>query len=234
MASNLSFFKTYWEDMGEDVYTLISDAFINGYFDQNICGTLLALFPTIQPPKSIKNFWPIDLFNVTYKLITKVLVNRIRHFLDDLVRPLQSSFIPGRGNSNNAILVQEVIHHMHRSQSKQGTLIFKINLEKAYDRINWNFLKSTLEEFGFPHIIVGLIMYCVSSSEMTILWIPSFSPSRGLRQGDPLSPYLTLLINDHVRDGSWKPVHPSNSGPGISHLYLQMMSCYLPELSPLR
>lgn len=64
------------------------------------------------------------------------MVNRLRPFLDVLIGPLQSSFIPGRGTSDGIILALEVIHHMHRSQSKQGTLVFRIDLEKVYDKIN--------------------------------------------------------------------------------------------------
>lgn len=77
---------------------------------------------------------------MAYKIITKVLVNHLRPFLDDMISPLQSSFIPGRGTSDNAILAQEVVHYMHLNKSKQGTIAFKIDLEKAYDRVSWDFL----------------------------------------------------------------------------------------------
>ena len=165
------------------------------------------------------------------KLISKVLVNRLRPYLSDLIGPLQSSFIPGRGTSDNAIIAQEMIHYMRKEKKKVGSLMFKIDLEKAYDRVSWPFLKQTLLDFGFPECIIGLIMGCISSSSLALIWngvkLPPFYPSRGLRQGDPLSPYLfvlcmeklAILINSKVEDGSWNPIKVSRNGPSISHLF---------------
>ena len=94
-------------------------------------------------------------------MITKVLVNRLRPFLDDLIGPLQSSFIPGRNTSDNALIAQEVLHFMHKTIEKQGYLAAKVDLEKAYDRVNWEFFYNTLEHFGFLERTVRLIMFCV-------------------------------------------------------------------------
>jgi hypothetical protein len=163
-------------------------------------------------------------------LITKVLVNRLRPFLDDLIGPLQSSFIPGRNTSDNALIAQEVLHFMHKTIGKQGYLAAKVDLEKAYDRVNWEFFYNTLEHFGFLKGTVRLIMFCVQSTSLTLLWngskLPSFSPNQGLRQGDPLSPYLfvlnmeklSCLISKKVSDKVWQPIHVSKNGPSISHL----------------
>ena len=119
---------------------------------------------------------------------------------------------------------------MKKTKSKKGTLAFKIDLEKAYDRVDWGFLKQTLVSFGFPPPTVNLIMHCVTASSLSILWngdrLNSFTPSRGLRQGDPISPYLFVLcmerlscsINQQVDKGVWKPVAVSRGGPRISHL----------------
>lgn len=70
------------------------------------------------------------------KLISKILVRRIRPFLEDFVGPLQSSFIPNRGTADNAIIAQEVVHYMHKKKGKKGVLLFKIDFEKAYDRVD--------------------------------------------------------------------------------------------------
>lgn len=109
-------------------------------------------------------------------------------------------------------------------------MAFKIDLKKAYDNVDWNFLHGCLEEFGFPPIITKLIMHCVSSSSLSIIWngkrLPYFSPTRGLQQGDPLSPYLfmicmeklSLSIIEAVQDKIWHPIKVSKSCPTFSHL----------------
>ena len=109
-------------------------------------------------------------------------------------------------------------------------MAFKIDLEKAYDRMDWNFLRATLLDFGFPQVLVNLIMSCVMASNLSILWngskLENFSPTRGLRQGDPMSPYLFVLcmeklarmIQMKVDERSWHPILLSRQGPAISHL----------------
>ena len=81
--------------------------------DPRLADTLIVLIPKVDNPKHLKQFRPISLCNVVYKIITKVLVNRVRPFLHEIVSPLQGSFIPGRGTSDNIIITQEVIHSMH-------------------------------------------------------------------------------------------------------------------------
>ena len=165
-----------------------------------------------------------------YKIITKVLVHRLRPILSNIIGPYQSSFLPGRGTSYNSIVLQEIIHFMKRSKRKKGFVAFKLDLEKAFDNVNWDFLKNCLHDFGFPQDTIKLIMHCVSSPSYSVLWngnnLPSFKPTHGLRQGDPLSPYLFILcmeklsvaINFAVNQGEWDPIQITNRGPQISHL----------------
>jgi hypothetical protein len=225
------FFKQYWHIIGEDVVSLISTAFETGSFPSTLSETLIALIPKTDCPKNFKEFRPISLCNTTYKLITKIMVNRLRPFLDQIVGPFQSSFIPGRGTTNNAIILQEAIHSMRKSKRKKGDMVFKIDLEKAYDNVSWDFLQACLTQNGFPPVTVKLIMYCVTSSSLSILWngrrLSNFTPTTGLRQGDPLSPYLFVLcmevlsrsIIKSIDDGHWQPVRLSRNGPPLSHLF---------------
>jgi hypothetical protein len=112
------FFKQYWHIVGDDIFNLVKSAFNRGYFDPTISNTLIALIPKVEPPKTYKDFRPISLCNTVYKIITKVLVNRLRPILDNIIGPYQSSFLPGRGTSDNAIVLQEIIHFMRRSKKK--------------------------------------------------------------------------------------------------------------------
>lgn len=127
-----------------------------------------------------------------------MLINRLYPFLNDMVNPLQSSFIPGRGTTDNAIILQENIHYMKKSKRKKGDLIFKLDLEKAYDQVHWDFLRQTLQVFGFPHGIISLIMHGISSTSISLLWngcaTPYFEPKKG-HKGDLLSP--TCLFFAH-------------------------------------
>ncbi|XP_057451810.1 uncharacterized protein LOC130743585 [Lotus japonicus] len=196
------FFKKYWEIVGDDVYGVVCNAFDSSTVDEKLLETLIVLIPKVDNPTSIKEFRPISLCNVTYKLITKFIVARIRPFLNKLIGPMENSFIPGRGTMDNAFLAQEIIHYMNSSRARNGSLAFKIDLETAYDSVSWSFLEDILHWFGFPNGLINLIMRCVSASTLSILWngsrLPSFHPGRGLRQGDPMSPYHFVLCMERL------------------------------------
>jgi hypothetical protein len=158
-------------------------------------------------------------------------VNRIRPLLSNLVSPFQAAFIPGRRGVDNVIIAQELIHSLHKKKGRKGQFILKVDLEKAYDRLEWSFIREVLLFFNFPSRLVDLILECVSSSSISILFnggqLEVFKPSRGIRQGDPLSPYLFILcmeylslkISDACIDKSRKPIKASRSGPTFSHLF---------------
>ncbi|XP_057432405.1 uncharacterized protein LOC130725171 [Lotus japonicus] len=188
------FYKQYWHILGHDLHTMVADAFVASKGESSLLETFIVLIPKVENPLRFKDLRPISLCNVAYKVITKVLVNRFRPLLDELVGPLQGSFIPGRRTKDNIILAQEVMHTIHTYKRRGGLVALKIDLEKAYDRVSWDFLRATLYDFGFPPSIVDLIMWGVQSASISILWngtkLESFTPQRGLRQGDPLSVIL--------------------------------------------
>lgn len=147
-----------------------------------------------------------------------------------LIGPAQSSFIPRRLSTDNIVIVQEVMHSMRRKQGKKGWMLLKLDLEKAYDRVRWDFLEDTLQAMGIPESWIGWIMKCVMGCSMNLLWngekTEAFQSSRGLRQGDPLSPYLFVLclerlchmIERSIEKKEWKPISLSRGGPKLSHV----------------
>ncbi|XP_057760108.1 uncharacterized protein LOC130980443 [Arachis stenosperma] len=124
---------------------MVHHAFSGLDMDPRMMETLVVLISKVENPVSMKDFRPISLCNVVYKVIMKVLVNRLRPHLKEIIGPLQGGFIPGRGTPDNIIVEQEVLHFMKKTKSKKGTLVFKIDLEKVYDRVDWGFLKQTLQ-----------------------------------------------------------------------------------------
>lgn len=129
------------------------------------------------------------------------------------------------------LLTQEAVYSMSRFSGRKGAMILKIDLHKAFDSVSWSFLREVLLHFNFPVKLVDLIMFSITSSKLTILWngesLPSFAPGRGLRQGDPLSPYLFILvmeklshmIHSTVDSKLWKPLKLSRGGYALSHLF---------------
>jgi len=104
------FFKQYWHIVGDDIFHLVQSAFQNGHFDPKISSTLIALIPKIDSPNTFKDLRPIILCNIIYKIITIVLVHRLRPILNNIIGPYQSSFLPSRGTSDNSIVLQEIVH----------------------------------------------------------------------------------------------------------------------------
>lgn len=130
------FYKRFWDLIGGDVCSVVQNAFIQGRVEAKLLESLVVLIPKVESPSSVKELRPISLCNVLYKVITKVLVNRLRPMMNRLIGPMQSSFLPGRGTMDNAFLDQEIIHHMNSSLARKGLLAFKFDLEKAYDSVS--------------------------------------------------------------------------------------------------
>lgn len=225
------FYQANWEVVGKSVCNFVENAFREGCVDQKTNETLLCIIPKIENPERINQFRPISLCNVIIKAITKLIVNRLRPFLTNLVSPTQSSFIPGRSCHDNIIVVQEAIHSFNKCRGKNGYFLMKVDLEKAYDRINWDFLRWVLMDVGLPSNWISLIMFCVTKTEFSLLWngekLDPFIPAQGVRQGDPLSPYLfaiclerlSQIIENAVDKKNWTPFKFGRNGPKISHIF---------------
>ena len=199
---HVGFFQRFWPVVGSSVVSVVKRAFSEKKIPDYLNRTHIVLIPKIQGPETLANYRPISLCNTVYKIITKVIVARLRPLLDKLVSPLQTAFIPGRKGVDNAIIVQEIIHTLSKKKGRVGYMAIKIDLEKAYDKLEWNFIRDSLIRANLPTDLIDIIMSCISSVSTSILFngeaLEPIYPSRGIRQGDPLSPYIFILCMEYL------------------------------------
>ncbi|XP_022024382.1 uncharacterized protein LOC110924695 [Helianthus annuus] len=192
-----AFFKKAWDIVGTEVSNAILEFFENGKLLRQLNHTILALIPKVDTPDSVLDYRPISCCNVLYKCISKIITERIKGSLGELVSINQSAFVPGRKISDNILLTQELMHNYHLNRGP-ARCAFKIDIQKAYDTVSWSFLEDVLNGFGFHSKMVTWIMACVSSASYSISINGNlhgyFRGRRGLRQGDPMSPYLFTLV----------------------------------------
>lgn len=177
------------------------------------------------------DFRPISLCNVIYKLCSKVITNRLKSVIPAMISPIQLAFVPNRLISDNVLLAFELNHFIKsKPKSKEDFMTLKLDVSKAYDRVEWAFLRLMLLRLGLVEYFVDLIMSCVSSVTYSFLLNGSqfgfLQPSRGLRQGDPLYPYLFIcvveafivLISQAEWNGQIRGVQVARQAPIITSL----------------
>ena len=225
------FFQYFWHDVQASVCQEVKKAFIFGSIPAFLNTTLITLIPKSNNLVSMANFRPINLCNSVYKIISKVLIAKIRPLLNNLISPIQTTFVPGRRGVDNVVIAQELPYTMDRMKGREGYIVVKVDLEKAYDRLEWSFIHKVLQAFRFPDNIIKLIISCISTSSLSVLVngcaLDPFSPSKGIRQGDPLSPYLFILcmeylgflIEEKCSNSSWCSLKASCGNIKISNIF---------------
>ncbi|CAN1325289.1 Transposon TX1 uncharacterized 149 kDa protein [Linum perenne] len=134
------FFQKYWHIINLDVSRAIQDFFRSNRMLPALNHTWLTLIPKTPDPRSMKDLRPIGLCTVIYKIISKIIAGRLSKILPLIVNPCQNGFIKNRSITDNILLAHELIHHFKCHSGKQHFMAFKIDMEKAYDRVEWAFL----------------------------------------------------------------------------------------------
>ena len=225
------FFQHYWDIVGFKVINCVLNSLNSGVMPYGIIETYICLILKVKSPQKITKYRPISLFNVIYKIISKVLANRLKRKLTEIIDESQSAFVLGRLISDNVLVAFETMHNIdQRRKGKEALMAVKLDMSKAYDRVEWVYLEAMMRRMGFHERWISLIMMCVTIVEYSVLINEEakgkINTTRGLRQGDPISPYLFLLCTEGLSamlkkeesDGQIKGVVVYKGASHVSHL----------------
>jgi hypothetical protein len=179
------FFQRHWDVCGDDVTRSVLSIVEGKDSAESINDTVLVLIPKAKHPTLLSQFRPISLCNVFYKISSKVLANRMKMILPDIIFEEQSAFVLGRLITDNIISIYECLHFMKRNKSKRNSYYaLKLDMMKAYDRVEWDYLEAIMIKLGFASQWIQVVMGMVISYSFFALFngskLEGFKPTRGI------------------------------------------------------
>ena len=180
------FFQKYWDIVGPCVLDCVLQALNSGTIPPHANETYICLVPKTKNPQKISEYRPINLCNVIYKIMSKVLANQLKKILPMVISEAQSAFVPGRLISDNVLVTFETMHTIDQQRKgKEGLMAIKLDMSKVYDRVEWSYLEAIMRRMGFQDRWISLVMMCMSMVTYSVLINGeprgTIIPTRGLR-----------------------------------------------------
>ena len=192
------FYQGMWGDIGADIFNFVSEVIQQAHIAEELNISKIALLPKSDDRSRVQNFRPISLLNTLYKIVAKVYANRMKPLLHNWILPSQTGFVPNRCILDYIFLAFEAIEWT--LENKQALSMLLLDFEKAYDRVNWTFLKHTMTRMGFQSTWIQQVMSLNENAAAAVIvngeQSKTFKLQRSVRQGCPLAPYLFLLTVD--------------------------------------
>ncbi|KAL6188099.1 hypothetical protein ACLB2K_039493 [Fragaria x ananassa] len=198
-----------WSIVGVEVVQAIQSFFISGYILPHFNSNLMILIPKVLGADSVTQLRPIAMANFVFKLVTKMIADKLGSIAARIISPNQSAFLKGRTIVDPIIMTSECINLLDR-ECKAGNITIKFDVRKAFYTLDWGFLLRVLEAFGFSNLFQDFIKAILGFAHLSILINGAtegfFTCSRGVRQGDPLSSILFCLAEEVLSRGISKLV----------------------------
>ncbi|GJX45301.1 RNA-directed DNA polymerase, eukaryota [Tanacetum coccineum] len=234
------FFHKFWSTIGPDFCLAVEWFFKHHSFSKGCNSSFVALIPKKNDPRFVSDYRPISLIGSLYKVVTKVLATRLSLVISDLISDVQSAFLPNRQILDGPFIINELLSWC--KHNKQQAMMFKVDFAKAYDSVRWDYLDDVLTCFGFGSKWRSWISGSLNSGMASILVNGSptseFQFHCGLKQGDPLAPYLFILIMESLHLSFSRTVDAGlfkgiQIGPSfmISHLFYADDAVFIGEWS---